>query len=63
MSTDIVRWSNNTKEFQSGALYVYLALCIPFMFATFIFWAVFQWRERRIEDFQTNQAREDLTQP
>lgn len=63
MSTDIVHWRNDTKKFQPGALHIYLALCIPFMVATFIVWAVFQWRERRNEDFQTNQAQEKFTQP
>ncbi|KAL8693617.1 MAG: hypothetical protein Q9218_001575 [Villophora microphyllina] len=62
MSTDIVHWSDGDKKFQPGALHIYLALCVPFMVATFLIWAGFQWREKRNEELQTNRARENLTQ-
>ncbi|KAL9023774.1 MAG: hypothetical protein Q9196_006980 [Gyalolechia fulgens] len=56
MSTDIVHWTNNQKRYESGALQAYLAICLPFMVITFIVWAVFQWREKRKERLQNEQA-------
>ncbi|KAL8837662.1 MAG: hypothetical protein Q9176_005579 [Flavoplaca citrina] len=49
MSTDIIRWDTGTKDYQPGALRVYLAICLPFMATTFIFWGAYQWLERRKE--------------
>ena len=49
MSTDIIRWDSGTEDYQSGALHVYLAICLPFMAATFIFWGAYQYFERRKE--------------
>ncbi|KAI4184655.1 MAG: hypothetical protein L6R41_004600 [Letrouitia leprolyta] len=61
MSTDIVHWTDdNKKTYQSGALQIYLALCIPFMVITFIFYAIFQWRERRKEHDQNEETRASL---
>ncbi len=60
MSTDIVHWDNGQKNFQAGALHVYLAVCVPFMAVTFVVWAVLQWRERRKERLQHERARESL---
>lgn len=57
MSTDIVHWEKNQRTYQAGALQVYLAVCVPFMAATFVVWAVFQWRERRKERLQNKKAR------
>ncbi|KAL8726825.1 MAG: hypothetical protein Q9166_006441 [cf. Caloplaca sp. 2 TL-2023] len=60
MSTDIVHWSNGRKKYQAGALQVYLAICLPLMACTFIVWLVLQWREKRKEDAQNEQARASL---
>ncbi|KAL8963666.1 MAG: hypothetical protein Q9183_004983, partial [Haloplaca sp. 2 TL-2023] len=49
MSTDIIRWDSGSRDYQSGALYAYLAICLPFMAATFIFWGAYQYFERRKE--------------
>ncbi|KAI4236715.1 MAG: hypothetical protein L6R40_006059 [Gallowayella cf. fulva] len=56
MSTDIIKWDNGKKNYQSGAMHVYLAVCLPFMAATFIFWAAFQWHERRRERQENDKA-------
>ncbi|KAL8908990.1 MAG: hypothetical protein Q9171_005220 [Xanthocarpia ochracea] len=56
MSTDIIKWNNGKRNYQPGAMHVYLAVCLPFMAATFIFWAAFQWRERRKERHQREKA-------
>ncbi|KAL8932217.1 MAG: hypothetical protein Q9216_006923 [Gyalolechia sp. 2 TL-2023] len=56
MSTDIVRWTNGKKRYQSGALRVYLAICLPLMATTFIVWVIFQCREKRKERLQNEQA-------
>lgn len=60
MSTDIVHWTNDKKRYESGALQVYLAICVPFMATTFIVWAVFQWLEKRKERLKNEQARASL---
>ncbi|KAL8938634.1 MAG: hypothetical protein Q9211_003118 [Gyalolechia sp. 1 TL-2023] len=60
MSTDIVHWANNKRRYESGALQAYLAICLPFMVITFIVWAVFQWREKRKERLQHEQAHATL---
>lgn len=60
MSTDIVRWNEGKRAYQAGALHIYLAICLPFMAATFIVWAVFQWLERRNERRQQKRATDDL---
>ncbi|KAL8893307.1 MAG: hypothetical protein Q9192_005397 [Flavoplaca navasiana] len=56
MSTDIIRWDTGKKEYQPGALHVYLAICLPFMATTFIFWGAYQWLERRKERHQQEKA-------
>ena len=56
MSTDIIRWDNGIEDYQPGALHVYLAICLPFMAATFIFWGAYQWLERRKELHQLEKA-------
>lgn len=60
MSTDIVHWDKDQRTFQAGALQVYLAVCVPFMAATFVVWAVLQWRERRKERLQNERAQASL---
>ena len=61
MSTDIIHWNNGIKNYQSGALQIYLAVCIPLMVATFVVWGAFQWHERRKERLADEEA--DLPQP
>lgn len=56
MSTDIIRWDTGTEKYQAGALHVYLAICLPFMAVTFIFWGAYQWYERRKELHQYEKA-------
>lgn len=63
MSTDIIHWDNGEKNYQAGALHVYLAVCVPVMAATFIVWGGFQWHERRNERLQEEKARASLKEP
>lgn len=60
MSTDIVHWDKDQRTYQAGALRVYLVVCVPFMAATFMIWAVLQWRERRKERLQNERVRASL---
>ena len=57
MSTDIVRWNNGEKDFQAGAMHLYLAICLPLMAATFIIWGAFQVFERRKESKDIEKAK------
>ncbi|KAL8769015.1 MAG: hypothetical protein Q9209_004932 [Squamulea sp. 1 TL-2023] len=63
MSTDIIHWNNGKKNYQPGAMHVYLAVCLPFMAATFIFWAAFQCHERRKERHQNEKAEAEASLP
>jgi len=49
MSTDIIQFQNNAKEYQSGALYWYIMITIPFMVVTFATWYGFHWWAARKE--------------
>ncbi|KAL9632499.1 MAG: hypothetical protein Q9164_005280 [Protoblastenia rupestris] len=49
MSTDIVHWKDGRRDFQSGALQIYLAVSLPFMVVTIGVWKAFQWQEKRNE--------------
>ncbi|KAL8909098.1 MAG: hypothetical protein Q9207_000432 [Kuettlingeria erythrocarpa] len=60
ISTDIIKWNNGKQKYQPGAMHVYLAVCLPFMAATFIFWAAFQWHERRKEHRQREKAEAEV---
>jgi len=49
MSTDIIQFKDNAKEYQSGALNWYIMITIPFMAATFGSWYGFHWWTARKE--------------
>ncbi|TVY76116.1 hypothetical protein LSUE1_G004244 [Lachnellula suecica] len=49
MSTDIIQFQDNVKEYQWGALNWYMAVTIPFMAATFVAWYGFYWWAARGE--------------
>ncbi|KAE8444669.1 hypothetical protein EG329_014326 [Mollisiaceae sp. DMI_Dod_QoI] len=49
MSTDIIKFQDNAKEYQWGALNWYIMVTIPFMFATFVSWYGFYWWTARKE--------------
>ena len=60
MSTDIIHWNNGRKYYQAGALHIYLAICLPFMAATFAVWWTFHWYEKRKECLQKQSTQEKL---
>ncbi|KAF2204801.1 hypothetical protein GQ43DRAFT_428635 [Delitschia confertaspora ATCC 74209] len=44
MSTDIIHFNtNNTQNFQMNGFKLYLEICIPLMFLTFLAWYAFHW--------------------
>lgn len=48
MSTDIIQFRDNVKEYQWGALNWYMMITIPFMVATFLAWYGFHlWAARK----------------
>lgn len=48
MSTDIIKFDNNAKEYQWGALNLYMAVTVPFMVVTFGTWyALYLWAARK----------------
>jgi hypothetical protein len=49
MSTDIIQFKDNVKEYQWGALHWYMIVTIPFMVATFATWYGFYWWAARKE--------------
>jgi hypothetical protein len=49
MSTDIIQFSDNAKEYQWGALNWYMMVTIPFMAVTFATWYGFHWWAARKE--------------
>lgn len=57
MSTDIIHWNNGEKDYQAGAMHLYLAICLPLMAATFVVWGVFQIFERRKEKLDSEKAK------
>ena len=68
MSTDIVHWDTgndgkSVKNFQLGALQIYLATSLPFMLATFGIWYGFHWLERRKEALKESQMQAKIAQP
>ena len=68
MSTDIVHWDTgndgkSVKNFQLGALQIYLAISLPFMLATFGIWYGFHWLERRKEALKKSQMQAKIAQP
>ena len=52
MSTDIIHFegkAGQNQKFKVDALKLYVKITIPFMFATFLVWAAFHFREKRRE--------------
>jgi hypothetical protein len=49
MSTDIIQFEKNEKEYQWGALNWYIMVTIPFMAASFATWYGFYWWAKRKE--------------
>jgi hypothetical protein len=48
MSTDIIKFSDNKKEYQWGALHWFMMVTVPFMVATFAAWYGFHlWAARK----------------
>jgi len=48
MSTDILKFSDNTENFQSKALQYYLAITVPMMILTFAAWGgIYMYSKRR----------------
>ena len=48
MSTDIVQFDHSKEIFSSAALKLFLAICLPMMFLTFVAWyAVYWWVNNR----------------
>lgn len=43
MSTDIIQFQDNVREYQSGALNWFVMVTIPIMFFTFLGWYGFHW--------------------
>lgn len=60
MSTDIIHWNDGRKDYQAGALHVYLAVCLPLMAVTFAVYGAFHWYERRNEQLQKQKTEEKL---
>ena len=63
MSTDIIRWNDGEKNYQAGAMHLYLAICLPLMAATFVVWGAFQIFERRKEGLESAKAKADSISP
>jgi len=49
MSTDIIQFDKNEKEYQWGALNWYIMVTLPFMAASFATWYGFYWWTKRKE--------------
>jgi ABC-type nickel/cobalt efflux system permease component RcnA len=48
LSTDVIKFSDNSETFQMKAFQLYLAITIPFMIATFgVWWGMYVWEQRR----------------
>jgi hypothetical protein len=56
MSTDIIKFQNNVKDYQWGALNWFLMVTIPFMFATFVIWYLFHLRAVKEETLALDEA-------
>ena len=63
MSTDIIRWNNGERDYQAGAMHLYLAICLPLMAATFIIWGTFQIFEKRKEGLESEKAKAESASP
>jgi ribose/xylose/arabinose/galactoside ABC-type transport system permease subunit len=51
MSTDIIHFNtNNTQDFQVQGLKVFLGICLPLMFVTFLGWYLVYWWVNRKEN-------------
>jgi hypothetical protein len=47
MSTDILKFNGNTREFQLSGLKLYLAIALPMTALTFLAWfIIFRWTKR-----------------
>ena len=63
MSTDIVHWDHNKRNFQSGALQAYLYISLPLTFAVLFIWGAYQYVEKRKEKGRQEQHERTLRRP
>ena len=62
MSTDIVHWEHNHRNFQSEALQAYLYISLPLTFIVLLVWGTYHCVEKRKEKDREYEHRAQLSQ-